>query len=98
VKQPVERVAGLQVLNPLKSYKKILEEKKFMQQLSQSTEQPLLLTINQVMARLQLGRNKVYDLIKQEGLPVQYFGRAVRVQPDALEAWLLARGKKDNDL
>lgn len=53
--------------------------------------QPLLLTINQVMQRLQLGRNKVYDLINKEGLPVQRFGRAVRVRPEALEEWLKSR-------
>ena len=53
----------------------------------------LLLTIDQVMERLQLGRNTVYLLINKEGLPVQRFGRAVRIDPKALEAWLQARGK-----
>ena len=64
-----------------------------MQHTQQVSSQPLLLTINQVMLRLQLGRNKIYDLINKEGLPVQRFGRAVRVDPDALEAWLKARGQ-----
>jgi excisionase family DNA binding protein len=55
---------------------KVLEEVKV---------QPLLLTIPQVMECLALGRNKVYDLINKEGLPVKRFGRAVRVPYVALE-------------
>ncbi|GCE28148.1 hypothetical protein KDA_36320 [Dictyobacter alpinus] len=54
---------------------------------------PLLLTIPQVMACLNLGRNKVYDLINKEGLPVQRFGRAVRVSRIDLELWLQRRGQ-----
>jgi excisionase family DNA binding protein len=61
---------------------KVLEEGKV---------QPLLLTIPQVMQCLALGRNKVYDLINKEGLPVKRFGRAVRVPYAALEQWLEQR-------
>ncbi|MFL5626622.1 MAG: helix-turn-helix domain-containing protein [Ktedonobacteraceae bacterium] len=53
--------------------------------------QPLLLTIPQVMQCMGLGRNKVYDLIQKEGLPVQRFGRAVRVSYAALQDWLKQR-------
>ena len=56
-----------------------------------ATVQPLLLTIPQVMQCLGLGRNKVYDLIQKEGLPVQRFGRAVRVSHKALQEWLERR-------
>lgn len=52
---------------------------------------PLLLTIPQVMECLNLGRNKVYELIQKEGLPVQHFGRAVRIPYAALEEWLEQR-------
>ncbi len=52
---------------------------------------PLLLTIPQVMECLSLGRNKVYDLIHKEGLPVKHFGRAVRIPYAALEKWLEQR-------
>lgn len=55
--------------------------------------QPLLLTIPQVMECLALGRNKVYDLINKEGLPVKRFGRAVRVSYAALEQWLEQRDR-----
>jgi excisionase family DNA binding protein len=66
-----------------------------MQQPQQLPPLPLLLTVNQVMQLLQLGRNKVYDLINKEGLPVERFGRAVRFDPDKLQAWLKARGQQD---
>lgn len=56
-----------------------------------ATVQPLLLTIPQVMQCLGLGRNKVYDLIQKEGLPVLRFGRAVRVSHKALQEWLEQR-------
>ena len=52
---------------------------------------PLLLTIPQVMACMGLGRNKVYDLIQKEGLPVLRFGRAVRVSLAALQKWIEQR-------
>ncbi len=49
---------------------------------------PLLLTIPQVMRCLGLGRNKVYNLIQKEGLPVKRFGRAVRVSYADLQRWV----------
>jgi excisionase family DNA binding protein len=57
------------------------------------TIQPMLLTIPQVMSCLNLGRNKVYDLIQKEGLPVMRFGRAVRVPRMGLQQWLDQRGQ-----
>ena len=56
-----------------------------------SPVQPLLLTIPQVMTCMGLGRNKVYDLIQKEGLPVMRFGRSVRVSCVALQKWLEQR-------
>jgi excisionase family DNA binding protein len=58
-------------------------------------DKPLLLTINQVIELLQLKRNKIYDLIRKEGLPVQHFGRAVRIRPEALKQWLDERSQKE---
>jgi excisionase family DNA binding protein len=55
--------------------------------------QPLL-TIQQVMAVLHLGRTKVYELIAREELPVIRFGRAVRVSPKALQEWLNQRERR----
>lgn len=64
------------------------------EQISVSKEivvQPLLLTIPQVMRCMGLGRNKVYDLIQKEDLPVLRFGRAVRVSYIALQQWIERR-------
>jgi excisionase family DNA binding protein len=55
--------------------------------------QPLLLTIPQVMRCMGLGRNKIYDLIQKEGLPVLRFGRSVRVSYTTLQQWLEQREK-----
>jgi excisionase family DNA binding protein len=55
--------------------------------------EPLLLTIPQVMRCMGLGRNKVYDLIQKEGLPVLRFGRSVRVSYGALQRWVEQRGQ-----
>jgi excisionase family DNA binding protein len=57
----------------------------------QDTPQLLLLNIPQVMQLLGLSRSKVHKLIKREGLPVKYFGRAVRISPTELEQWLKER-------
>lgn len=52
---------------------------------------PQLWTITQVSKALNLGRTKVYQLIWKEHLPVQRFGRAVRVSPLELQRWLAER-------
>ena len=43
--------------------------------------QPLLLTIPQVCKALGLGRAKVYELIRAEGLPVVRFSKAIQFLP-----------------
>jgi excisionase family DNA binding protein len=91
VKQPVERVAGLQVSNPLKRLRKILEGKKCMQQVSQPITKPMVMNISQVAEALGLSRGKIYQLIRDEHLPVVPFGRVMRVRPDSLELWLKNR-------
>ncbi len=53
--------------------------------------EPLLLTIPQVSAMLGLGRSKVYDLIRDEGLPTAKFGTAVRVPAEELKQWVKRR-------
>ncbi|EFH85655.1 helix-turn-helix domain-containing protein [Ktedonobacter racemifer] len=55
----------------------------------------LLLTIPQVAKALNLGRTKVYELIEKENLPVQRFGRAIRVSQEDLVLWLKERQAKD---
>jgi excisionase family DNA binding protein len=65
-------------------------------QQSESTLQPLLLTIPQVAKKLGLSRAMVYILINREGLPVIRLGRAVRVSATSLEKWVLEREQSSN--
>lgn len=63
-----------------------------MQYSAQPPVKPLLLTIDQVSQVMHLGRSKIYELINNEGLPVQRFGKAVRVPYESLQKWLQERG------
>jgi excisionase family DNA binding protein len=58
---------------------------------SNSTIEPLFFTIPQVAAMLGLGRSKIYDLIREEGLPTAKFGTAVRVPAEELKQWVKLR-------
>jgi excisionase family DNA binding protein len=51
-------------------------------------EEPLLLTVSQVMQRLQLGRNTVYDLINRKELRSIKVGSARRVPAKSLEQYI----------
>lgn len=62
-----------------------------MEQSKDVTQQPQLWTIAQVEKALNLGRTKIYELIEREKLPVQKFGRAVRISPVELQRWLEER-------
>lgn len=64
-----------------------------MKHIEKETHPQLLLTVPQTAKALGLGCTKVYHLIYYEGLPVQRFGRAVRVPVTALEQWLEQRSK-----
>jgi len=65
-----------------------------MEQHDEMTLQPQLWTIDQVGKALNLGRTKIYELIWKENLPVQKFGRAVRVSPVELQRWLEERTRQ----
>jgi excisionase family DNA binding protein len=47
-----------------------------------------LLRIDEVAARLQIGRSTAYRLCQQRRLPTLVIGKAVRVPADELEAWV----------
>lgn len=53
--------------------------------------QPLLITVEEAMATLRVGRTKLYYLINHEGLPVHRFGRRTLIDPDDLRPWLKQR-------
>jgi excisionase family DNA binding protein len=40
---------------------------------------------------LGLGRSKIYDLIREEGLPTARFGTAIRVPAEELKEWVRHR-------
>jgi excisionase family DNA binding protein len=56
-----------------------------------ATIQPMYLSISEVATLLSLGRTKIYDLIKHEGLPTVQFGDLKRVPVAKLQRWLEAR-------
>jgi len=58
--------------------------------------QPLLITVEETMRMMRLGRTKIYALIRQEGLPVHRFGRRVLVDPGELKSWLALRRERTN--
>ena len=51
---------------------------------------PYLLTVRQAAQRLQLGTNRVYELVKVEHnpLPSITIGRTIRIPVAGLERWL----------
>ncbi len=49
---------------------------------------PMLLTVRDVEAELQLGPTRTYELLRSGSLPVVRVGRAVRVPRDALRRWV----------
>lgn len=49
---------------------------------------PMLLTVRDVEAELQLGRTRTYELVRSGELPVIRLGRIVRIPRDALERWV----------
>lgn len=71
----------------------VLEGVHRVEQQDETTPFQLLLTIPQVAKALNLGRTKVYELIWKEHLPVQKFGRAIRVSKEDLQHWLEERNK-----
>jgi excisionase family DNA binding protein len=53
-----------------------------------SARTPMLLTVRDVEAELQLGRTRTYELLRSGSFPVLRVGRAVRVPRDALRRWV----------
>ena len=53
-----------------------------------SEASPLLLTVKDLEAELQLGRTRTYELVRSGAIPVIRIGRAVRVPRDALRRWV----------
>jgi len=54
---------------------------------------PMLLTVAQVEAALQLGRTRTYELLRSGEIPVRRVGRLIRVSRLALEEWVAQSGE-----
>ncbi len=48
----------------------------------------VLLTVRDVQEATQLGRTKIYELMRDGELPYLKIGRSIRIRREALEAWL----------
>jgi excisionase family DNA binding protein len=55
------------------------------------TAEPALLTIEETMRKLRVGRSKLYRMMDHEGLPVFRSGRYVRIPADLLNQWIKER-------
>jgi excisionase family DNA binding protein len=53
-----------------------------------ASHRPMLLTVRDVEAELQLGRTRTYELIRSGQIPVIRLGRSVRIPREALRRWI----------
>jgi excisionase family DNA binding protein len=53
-----------------------------------TTYAPMLLTVRDVEAELQLGRTRTYELLRSGVIPVVRVGRVLRVPRDGLRRWI----------
>lgn len=60
------------------------------------SQPPMLLTVRNVEAELQLGRTRTYELIRSGQIPVIRLGRSVRIPRDALRRWIDANCASPN--
>lgn len=49
---------------------------------------PLLLKVNEAAKLLQLGRDRIYELVASGRLPALHFGRTIRIPRDALDRFI----------
>jgi excisionase family DNA binding protein len=52
---------------------------------------PMLLTVKDLEAELQLGRTRTYELVRSGKIPVLRIGRVVRIPREALRRWVEAQ-------
>lgn len=57
---------------------------------------PLLLKVTEAAKLLQLGRDRIYELVASGRLPALHFGRTIRIPRDALARFIEAESG-DND-
>lgn len=57
---------------------------------AQNEAVPTLLTVQQVAAIVQMSADYVYDEVKRGNLPATRLGKAIRITPSGLDAWIEA--------
>ena len=57
--------------------------------------EPMMLTIEETMKMLRVGRSKLYRMMGSEGLPVFRSGRYVRIPFDSLQQWIKDRTQQN---
>lgn len=60
-------------------------------------ELPLVLTVRQLAAILEIGLGAAYALCHQRGFPVVRVGRSFRVPREALQRWLLEKTHPEHE-
>jgi excisionase family DNA binding protein len=57
---------------------------------------PMLLKVTEAAKLLQLGRDRIYELVASGRLPALHFGRTIRIPRDALTLFIESEcGKRD---
>jgi excisionase family DNA binding protein len=59
--------------------------------IKESSDLPLLLTVRDLAALLNIGRNNAYEMCHRPGFPAIRLGKQVRIPRDALMRWLDAQ-------
>ena len=62
-----------------------------------SGARPMLLTVKDLEAELQLGRTRTYELVRSGVIPTIRIGRAVRIPREALRRWVDAQACGDRE-
>ena len=55
-------------------------------------DQAILLKVEEAARLLSIGRSKLYELLAAGEIPAVHIGRAVRINREALEAWVREQG------
>lgn len=57
---------------------------------------PLLLKVTEAAKLLQLGRDRIYELVASGRLPALHFGRTIRIPRDALARFIESECARDD--
>ena len=64
--------------------------------MAETTDERLLLTVEEAARQLNIGRTFAWQLVRKGELPVVRLGRCVRVPRRALEEWIARQAREAN--